>query len=243
MDVKLDDFKEQLRKEMIEFKSQIEQQLKTELTEMKDSLDFLNKQYEETKEQNERLEKENKALKKENDALKTEYRNAKKQLDDHESRILTSEQYSRNRNLEIKGIKEEKNENLTSILSHIGTALNEPVTANDIEVCHRVQTRNENASPNIIVQFKHRAKRDSLLQKARKVRLSTTDIGWPEENPIYVNEHLCPTLKKLMFKTTERKKACGWKFAWTRDGKIFARKEEQSTVIHIRNERDLEKIE
>lgn len=58
----------------------------------------------------------------------------------------------------------------------------------DIEVCHRVPTRNADATPNIIVQFKSRTKRDSILEKAKKSRLSTQELGFSPGSPLYVNE-------------------------------------------------------
>lgn len=49
---------------------------------------------------------------------------------------------------------------------------------------------------NVVVQFRSRAKRSMLLKKAKKMRLTNNDAGHEGEVPIYVNEHLCPSLKK-----------------------------------------------
>lgn len=237
-----EEFKEELKREMKEFKSKIERDLRHELREMKDSLDFVNKEYEDAKSKNEQLERENEALKEANKTLLDESNKAKKQLEEHEIRITASEQYSRNRNVEIKGVKKEDSEDLMKIVSLIGNALEEQVTPDDIEVCHRTKTRNE-SSHNIVVQFKTRSKRDSLLLKARKTRLSMKNLDENnEESPIYVNEHLCPVMKKLLGITVARKKECKWKFVWTRDGRIFARRDETSNVINVRSERDIQLI-
>lgn len=235
-------FEEEMRKELKEFKSKIERELRKELREVKESLEFLSKQFDESKINNETLQKENEALKKENLALKEDCDKCMKQLNDHETRITNSEQYSRNRNVEIKGIEEGSNENLHEILCQMGTTLNEPITASDIDVCHRVKTKNDASCSNIVVQFKSRSKRDAFLLKARKTRLSTSDIGRSTDKPVFVNEHLCPNLKRLLGMAISKKKACEWKFVWTRDGKIFARKDEQSKVVRVHCESDIAKI-
>lgn len=75
-------------------------------------------------------------------------------------------------------------------------ALSEPIIETDTEVCHL--TRNADCTPNIIVQFKSRTKRDSVLQKAKKSRLLTHELGFSPGPPLFVNEHLCPMLEHLL---------------------------------------------
>lgn len=235
-------FEEEIRKEFKEFKSKIERELRKELREVKESLEFLSKQFDDSKQRNETLQKENEVLQRENLALKEECSRCMKQLNDHETRITNSEQYSRNCNVEIKGIEEGSNENLQAMLCQMGSVLNEPITASDIDVCHRVKTKNDASCSNIIVQFKSRSKRDAFLLKARKTKLSTNDIGHSTNKPVFVNEHLCPALKRLLGMAISKKKACEWKFVWTRNGKIFARKDEQSRVLRVNSESDIAKI-
>ncbi|KAH7948969.1 hypothetical protein HPB49_003653 [Dermacentor silvarum] len=155
-------------------------------------------------------------------------------LEDQEQRITGSEQYSRKCNVEIKGILQADREDLVKTVCQVGVLVNESLIPDEIEVCHRVKGRNDSELPNIIVQLKSRAKRDSFLKKAKKMRLSMSDLGHTSSSSIYINEHLCPALKRLLGMTIQRKKAQKWKFVWTRDGKIFARKDEQSNVINIR---------
>ncbi|KAH9372105.1 hypothetical protein HPB48_013059 [Haemaphysalis longicornis] len=82
------------------------------------------------------------------------------------------------------------------MLAIIGTAIKEPIGAADIDVCHRVRTKDKTRS-NIIVQFQNRTTRDAVFEKARKSGLSTTDIGFPKPSAaVYVNEHFCPEQKK-----------------------------------------------
>lgn len=150
-------------------------------------------------------------------------------------------QFTRKQNIEIKGIPQEPNESLVEIIQRIGDKVEARLEPSDIDVVHRVPTR-EPAKTNIIVRFGSRSARDKLLQAARKKRLTTSDIGFAETCPIYVNEHLCPEYKALLGMAIAKKKEKKWKFVWVAESKILARKTENSSVVHIATRADLAKI-
>ncbi|KAH9373438.1 hypothetical protein HPB48_009483 [Haemaphysalis longicornis] len=135
----------------------------------------------------------------------------------HDQRIVELEQYSRNRNIEIKGVPVAENESLPDILDIIGCSVEESITEDDIEIRYRVPCKDTSQS-NIIVLFCSRAIRDGVLEKARKMRLSATDFGFRQQAPIFLNDQLCPALKKLLGTAVAKRK--------TRDGALF----EQGTV-------------
>ncbi|KAH6943525.1 hypothetical protein HPB50_023163 [Hyalomma asiaticum] len=90
--------------------------------------------------------------------------------------------------------------------------------------------------------FKSRTKRDAVLHKAKKARLSNKDIGSDNTQKIYVNEHLCPTLKRLLGIAIGRKRDNGWKSVWSYNGKIFARKSDETPIVRIEHDEDLSNI-
>lgn len=237
-----DEFRDEIRKEVREFKSKLERELRKDLRELKASFEFFNTEFEELKGKNADLVTENEALKKANAGLITECEHLKSQALEHEQRITASEQYSRLANLEVKGIPVVAKESLPDTLHMIGELLNEPIAEDDVEVCHRVPAKKAGNVPNIVIQFKNRSKRDTVLDKARKARISARDLGHTSNMPIYINEHLCPVLKQLLGMAIAKKKAVNWKFVWTKSGKILARKDESAPIVHIRNKDDLEKI-
>jgi hypothetical protein len=55
-------------------------------------------------------------------------------------------------------------------------------------------------------------------------------------------EHLSPECKMLHAETRKVAKAKGFKFVWTRYGKIYVRKDENSDAIHIKDTNSLKKI-
>ncbi|XP_075741524.1 uncharacterized protein LOC142791094 [Rhipicephalus microplus] len=233
---------EETRKEMIEFKSSIERELRKEIGDLKNSVSFLNDEVEKIKKEIADLVGDNKSLRSANEQLSTECEDFKKHMSQQEQRITASEQYSRKCNLEVKGIPKLAEEGLGNTLHRIGGLLNVPVTKDDVEKCHRVPAKNASSIPNIIFRFRSRSKRDLVLQKAKKTRISTQDLGHASNTPVFINEHLCPVLKQLLGAAIAKKKAANWRFVWTNDGRILARKDEGSRVLHIRDASDVEKI-
>lgn len=84
-----------------------------------------------------------------------------------------------------------ENESLTNILQKLGHTINKPITAADIEVCHRVPVPHSDTNKNIVVQLVRRAKRNAVLEKVHKHGLTCQDLGLASTMPKYVNEHLC----------------------------------------------------
>lgn len=241
-------FKEELKQEIKTSKESIERSLSNEIREVRNeqaemikSLEFANKTIEELKTQLANETAKISQLSDDNGMLRSKCTTLERRSQELEKRVVNMEQYSRNANIEIQGVSQEKDENVFDIISKIGSVIEEPITEADIEKCHRVPTRRPGKT-NIIVQFKSRAKRDAALQKAKKARFTNKDVGIDNTNPIYVNEHLCPALKRLLGMAIKRKHDNQWKSVWSINGKIFARQADDMDAIQIINERDLERI-
>lgn len=201
--------------------------LRKEVVEMRKSLEMFNSLYEKMKLDQEALASENKALKKENEHFA--------------KRLADSEQYSRINNIEIKGIPCTPGEDCNVILQKIGDKIGCPVTPSDIDVIHRVPAKKDK---NIIARFCLRTKKADFISKARKARLTTTDLDLPQtpSAPVFINEHLTPDNKRLFAQALALKKEKNWKFLWTDGCHIKARKTEDSRVCVIGSARDLSKI-
>lgn len=177
----------------------------------------------------------------------------REQLNVLESRVTNmereyrkQEQWSRLQNLEIIGVPEKSDESLlevvTTLTKHVGLELQ----AGDVEFAHRVQPRKAGTGRprSIVLRLKNRITKDSILSAARKCRnLNTLDLafGW-ERRSIYVNEHLTPQNKALLNACKTRARDSGYKFTWTRNCRIYTRKDEKSPPILISTELDLVKI-
>lgn len=244
----LQEFKEELRQEWKGMKEIFERSirseergLRTDMEDIKKSLSFIGKGFDDANLRLERTLNENKGLRKENEALQCKVFNLERELADCKAGLLKSEQYTRNRNIEIKGAEYEQNEELKDVLKKMGDAIGEPISSDDIDVCHRVPTKVENKT-NIIVQFQRREKRDKVLEMSRKKRLTNAMLGLPTGSPVYVNEHLCPEMKRILGMAIARKREHNWKFVWTKNGIVLARRLETSPTVQILCDSDVNKI-
>ncbi|CAG9813106.1 unnamed protein product [Phaedon cochleariae] len=151
-------------------------------------------------------------------------------------------QQGRNRNLEICGVPEGRNENTKRLVQSICSKLQVEIKEEDFEECHRVATfPNANGTTNhknIVVKFYSRSIRSAILEKQRSLRhnINLNDVGFQGEGRIFINEHLSPFFKQLFRKAREACKKHNYKFCWIRDGKIFVKKTESSRPIHIIDE-------
>ncbi|KAH9375826.1 hypothetical protein HPB48_009898 [Haemaphysalis longicornis] len=152
------------------------------------------------------------------------------------------EQYLRNRNIEIKGIPFDEYENLPDLLKKLDDVIPKSITAAEVDVCHRVPRRDEGC-PNFVVQFRSRTKRNGVQERARKRRVNFSQLGASDVSPIYVNEHLGPAVKKLLGQVVATKHENRWKYAWTKEGKIYAWKSDTTRSLLGTCARDLEKMQ
>lgn len=134
-----------------------------------------------------------------------EHKKKKKHAEQNAQRLTLCEQYSKNQNIEIKNVPEVRGENLAAVLQKIGELIEEPIAEGDVDICHRLPAGKQSACPNAVAQFILRSKRDAVIEKARKKRMTTADLGHASRTTIYVNEHLCPELKKLLGMTVAKK--------------------------------------
>lgn len=213
-------------------------ELRAEMKSLTDSVKFMSHEFDDMKKCLREATKEREALRRANEELRAKCRDNDNIIQQLQKRVVQSEQYSRRSNIEIKGLIKQENECVEGLAGKIGDVLGEPITPSDIEVCHRVPTRKAGKS-NIIVQFRNVQKRDTVLAKARKARVRNNQVGILDDARVFVNEHLCPALKRLLSLALARRREYQWRFVWTRNGKVLARKTEASSVINIASEADL----
>ncbi|XP_040066945.1 uncharacterized protein LOC120840457 [Ixodes scapularis] len=237
-----EDIKNEFKAELKLFGGTFDREIRKDLRDVKASLKFINQMCKEMKTQVKVVQDENRELKKDNARLQTTCDELAIRMKDSETRILSSEQYSRNANIEIKGVPTAPNENLSMLLEQIGAQIGVPITKEDIEICHRVPIAHSTTDKNIVVQFVHTAKQNDVLEEARRYRLTGTRIGLTSNEPIYINEHLFPQLKRLLGQTTSKKREANGKFVWVRNGQTFARKAVGTLALKIMTCDDLSKI-
>ncbi|XP_063371834.1 uncharacterized protein LOC134660064 [Cydia amplana] len=157
--------------------------------------------------------------------------------------------------LEISSVPEQNGENTVHIVTTLGQKLGVTLSEHDIVDATRVGRAaqlNEGVqgAPSrprpLVVRLARRAVRDQLLQAARVRRGVTTEgTGLPGHNcRFYVNERLTHFNRRLFQKARQLKEHYGWRYVWTRDGRIYVRQRpgSESPRHRIQTELDLSRV-
>lgn len=191
---------------------------------MDGGLRMSNDMVESTRNQQAELVASNKALLAETDSLRKQ--------------ISEMEQYSRINNVEIKGEPFSKDGDFVAIVAAIAEKATCPLSPVEVDIVHSVPT---------VRPSKHHCKvlltrqKTEFLANVRKARLDVGSLGFSGENkePIVIHEHLTPDYKKLFAQALALKKEKGWRFLWTKNCRINARKSEDSWVHRNNSAADL----
>lgn len=155
--------------------------------------------------------------------------------------------------VELTNISEMPGENLPHLMLVVATSLGVKLEERDVISASRVgahQLRvDDPAGPTplrprpIAVRLSNPALKKELLQGARVRRgATTTDLGLSTPpRRFYVNERLTKLNRILFRRAREAGRGNGWRFVWTKGGRIFARRDEGSPVRVIKCEEDVKK--
>lgn len=220
-------------------------EMSKEIYELKESVNFVNNQYEDLKNDVHARALEVVELKKENENLKSTVK-------DLNSRLSIMEQHSRMCNVEIQCLPEHRAENLPNIVTQIGRITGNCISETDIHKCTRIAKMNaDNPRPrSIIVKFSSPRIRDIFLagvikfnNKNKDQKLNTSHIGMGgEAKPIYVVEHLTPELKKLHAFARLTAKKLQYKYVWVKNSRVFIKKTDDSERIVVQNIEQLKQL-
>lgn len=157
--------------------------------------------------------------------------------------LLVSDQRLRVNNVEIKGVPQQKNENLFKILEKIRDCVNSSFPDSQVNYISRIPSHNSSEKP-IIVSFINRYIKEEFLAAARgRKNLTASDIGFKNnQQKVFLNDHLNADVKKLLNKTKVMAKEKDYKYVWVKFCKIHIRKTDSSAVFIINKESDLNKI-
>lgn len=161
------------------------------------------------------------------DALIKEGMEKDKEVDHPEIKVNTLEQKMLVNNVEIVNAPIDKSPLQTVV--DIGKALDININENDIDDVFRTK------SNKLIVKFASTQKKSIFKKKAKELR----NINIDRRKRLFVNDELTATNKHLLWSAKNRAKECSWKYIWIKDGKILAKKDEQSTPIIIRSISDI----
>ena len=73
-------------------------------------------------------------------------------------------------------------------------------------------------------------------------KLKSNAPGKPTSERVFINENLTKRNKHLFSLANEERKKFNWKYIWANNGRILLRQSNDSRVIAIRSEKDIEHI-
>ncbi|CAK1596675.1 unnamed protein product [Parnassius mnemosyne] len=237
------EMKEMLTQMRTSIKSVLNSELKVireEITDMKNSINFINSQYEDFLKEHCANLTAVKDLKENNTKLEAT-------INALNTRVNELEQRTRYNNLELQCVPERKNENLIKIVEQLGSVIGLDITSDKIANVTRVAKVNRQSTRprSVIVQFNSPLTRDSVMAAVIKYnksnprdKLNTSHIGIglsEEKQPIYIMEHLSPGNKALHAAARLKAKEKDYKYVWVRNGRILIRKDDNSDYKVVKN--------
>lgn len=202
-------------------------------SEIEASMSFMNTQFEEIKQRIERLEME-----------KQQNRQYLIGLEKHLEEL---QQLSRCSSIEVRNVREKDKEtesDLIHIIKTLGNTLDVTFHENDIRDIYR-RPGKPGTTKTIVAEFNSVLLKNNFLASSRRFnrshqgpeKLNYEHIGLVgAKQPIYVDEHLPYSTRKLLFQARDFAKKQDFKFCWISNGRVLLRKDSNSKFIHVKTE-------
>ena len=212
-----------------------------ELKAIQSSQDFISNKFDELLNSFSLLKEENSHLKLENAQLNI----LAKEMADRISKLEEDQEninlYSRRDCLEFHGVPETPDEITDELVKQIGDLMAVEVKPSDISTSHRLPSK-RGVIPTIIAKFARRSIRDKLYESKGKLKnRSSADLGFARpDNKLYVNESLTPKARELYYQVRQVRKSQRFKYAWTKYGKSYLKKDDTSRVTSFASIKELD---
>lgn len=209
------------------------------------SAEFINNQYESQKQMTESVIKDQMKLEQVNADLTKEIIELKKDFKKQGSELNNLQQYSRRECIEINGVPPTDDENTEEIVIHICKEIGVTVEKSDVVACHRVKT--SKGDPYIITKFLNRKTKENVMRNRKNLKHKTVErLGFPAEenkkqNKVFINESLTPRNKNLFRLVRLKADEMKWEFYWTKNGTVYAKKNENTAPAKISDFEDIAK--
>lgn len=211
--------------------------ISTQNEDIKKSIAFISKQYDDLIVKIGQLETERRADRCLIQRLEETVENLERQL--HSTRI------------EIKNVPKKSGESkidLCELVKSTATALNTPIQSQDIKDVFRINKKDDPSSSQIIVEFSSAITKENIIKGVRQFniknktcKLNTTHLKLAgPAKPVYVTEKLTLKAQRLYYLARTFAKDNAFKYCWTSYGKIYLRQAEGGKQIPIRKEEDLD---
>lgn len=201
------------------------------------------------------LTSQNEDLKKKIDNLERQSKEDKTHIKLLEERIEDMQKVQRKSSFEIKNVpkksKEDKAE-LLEMVAHLARNIGCSMNSSDVKDIYRVRNKKTEAkNSSIVVETNSTLIKTEIMKMAKlfniknKSKLCAKHLGFrtEEETPIFLSEHLTRYASRLHFLARDLAKSKQYKYCWTAYGKIYVRKTEDSPIINITSEAQVQHLQ
>ena len=153
-------------------------------------------------------------------------------------------------NLKVVGlpeIKEESAEGTSSLCVKLFREMGAEVTIHDIDMAHRVPTREAHGGPKpIVCKLVSRLARNKVINlRNESHNLCPANLGLAESvnlSNIRIFDHLTPRMQSIFYEAKRFKTRHQYQFCWTKNSSVYLRKNAESRAVKIKHIEDLRKL-
>lgn len=224
-----------------------------EISDVKESQQFLSDLVDGLQQQNQRILKDNELLKRQLEAANQENHKLRNSSHEMEGQINKINQEHLINNIVITNVP--KSDNYVNDFWTMTAKMEAKIEKDDvssIELMHPSNRNNKNAatpkSHTLLVKFRnHNAKVELIKKKAKAGAVLTEQFTANMNNQhriqaVYFRDHLTNYGLDLFAKCKSIQKQAKYKFCWTKDCQIYLRESEKSKVIRISSLKDIERL-
>ena len=161
------------------------------------------------------------------------------------------QRYSYQYNVKIVGLPEikaiESASDTTTLCLSLFQAAGVEILIQDIDIAHRIPTRNATPGPSpVVCKFTRRIAKEKVMNVRKDAcKVTASSIGLPadctQEN-VKLFDHLTPQVQQLLADTKKFQTRNGFRFCWCKNFTIYLRQTEDSRPIKLKTLDDLERF-
>ncbi|XP_059057827.1 uncharacterized protein LOC131851353 [Achroia grisella] len=233
-----------MKKLLQNISKEVEKAVRREINELRVSLQYHSEKMDEVMEVAEACKQAVQDIQRKNIDLINRNKHLETRINAMEQRIEEIEQHQVARHIEISNIPYTEQENIKNIVDKVAILLKQPIS--DIKAARRLSRKRD--SPGVVqVELKEEEMQESWVSASKNCKIYTSNLmpttsPAAAQNRIFVRPFLTAYNKKLLWSTKQSLNGT-YKYIWSKKGKIFIRKDDNSKpVIHIRGEADIKKL-
>lgn len=197
---------------------------------------------------------ENTVLKKKIEDLEIEARKHKEHIVLLENKLEDNLRTEKKSNIEIKNVPlkgEEKKKDLLDMVLKLTENLELDVKRNEIKDIIKFNKNKNHQNSTIVVEFTSTLVKNDILKatknynnKYKTNKLSAKHLGNKSnpDIPIFVSENLTSNTARLFYLARDLKISRNYKYCWTNYGKVYVRFDDNSPIINILSESQVQQL-